>query len=134
MTKLFLALIIFSSLTWVAADDELNQSQERHVYEEFVDGKNLEVDSTRFDNFIADLSDSKIAVVSVNGMVCDFCARGLEKTFKRDRSVSKIDVDLKNGKVLIAYSNTKKIDLSDIRNRILENGQNVTDIQVLEVE
>ena len=134
MTKLFLALIIFSSLTWVAADDELNQSQERHVYEEFVDGKNLEVDSTRFDNFIADLSDSKIAVVSVNGMVCDFCARGLEKTFKRDRSVSKIDVDLKNGKVLIAYSNTKKIDFSDIRNRILENGQNVTDIQVLEVE
>ncbi len=134
MTKLFFSLIIFSSLTCVAADDELNQSQERHVYEEFVDGKNLEVDSTRFDNFIADLSDSKIAVVSVNGMVCDFCARGLEKTFKRDRSVSKIDVDLKNGKVLIAYSNTKKIDFSDIRNRILENGQNVTDIQVLEVE
>jgi len=134
MTKLFFSLLILSSLTWAVADDELNESQERHVYEELVDGKNLEVDSTRFDNFIADLSDSKIAVVSVNGMVCDFCARGLEKTFKRDRSVSKIDVDLKNGKVLIAYRNTKKIDFSDIRNRILENGQNVTDIQVLEVK
>ena len=62
MTKLFFSLLILSSLTWAVADDELNESQERHVYEELVDGKNLEVDSTRFDNFIADLSLSLIHI------------------------------------------------------------------------
>ena len=41
-----------------------------------------------------DLKDSQIAVVNVKGMVCDFCARGIEKTFKKDTNVKKIDVDL----------------------------------------
>ena len=78
-----------------------------------------------------DLKDSQIAVVNVKGMVCDFCARGIEKTFKKEANVKKIDVDLSKGKVLIAYNNTQKITFEDIKEKILINGQNAIDMQVI---
>ena len=74
---------------------------------------------------------AQMITVKVNGMVCDFCARGIEKTFKKDIGVKKIDVDLANGKVLIAYAATAKIVNEDIEQKILSNGQTVTDIQIL---
>ena len=100
---------------------------------QFVDGKNLEVDQERFDKFLENLEDSQVAVVNVKGMVCDFCARGIEKTFKKDNQVVKIDVDLNNGKVLIAYSKQKLISFEDIKSKILANGQNAIDMQILNI-
>ena len=66
-------------------------------------------------------------------MVCDFCARGIEKTFKKDKSVQKIDVDLSRGKVLVLYSLSAKIEFEDIKQKILSNGQNATDLQVISI-
>jgi cation transport ATPase len=74
-----------------------------------------------------------VAIISVSGMVCDFCARGIEKTFTRDKSVLKVDVDLSGGKVLIAYSSEKSIDFKDIKMKIMSNGQNATDLQIIEL-
>ena len=110
-----------------------HHSHEGHLHEMTVNGESLEVNPDRFDKFTQDLSDCKIAVVSVMGMVCDFCARGIEKTFKKDKSVLKIDVDLGQGKVVIAYKKSKEIDFDKIKNKILINGQNATKIQVLEI-
>tara|TARA_B110000091_G_C13568072_1_gene371331 strand:- start:58 stop:468 length:411 start_codon:yes stop_codon:yes gene_type:complete len=110
--------------------DEMN-SHEGHLHETMVDGKEIVVDPQRFDIFVTGLDNSQIALVSVQGMVCDFCARGIEKTFSKDKSVSKIDVDLASGKVLLAYPAGVKIDLVDIKKKILNNGLNVTDIQVM---
>ena len=45
-------------------------------------------------HFMNELTNVNVAVVSVKGMVCDFCARGIAKTFLKDKSVKKIDVDL----------------------------------------
>jgi copper chaperone CopZ len=67
------------------------------------------------------------------GMVCDFCARGIEKTFKRDKSVTKVDVDLSKGKVLIAFDTEGPIDRAEIDRKILANGQNVTAVQMLNI-
>ena len=75
-------------------------SHEGHLHNEMVNGKTLEVDAQRFDKFMVDIDNHVVAVVSVQGMVCDFCARGIEKTFGKDKRVSKIDVDLASGKVL----------------------------------
>jgi len=110
-----------------------HSSHEGHLHETLVDGKELEVDPERFDKFIEGLADSQIAVVSVIGMVCDFCARGIEKTFKRDKSVKRVDVDLSRGKVLVAYNNSKVIDFEDIKLKIVSNGQNATDLQILDI-
>tara|TARA_B100000524_G_scaffold182545_1_gene94072 strand:- start:78 stop:530 length:453 start_codon:yes stop_codon:yes gene_type:complete len=116
-----------------AHDNHEHHSHEGHLHEMTVNGESLEVNPDRFDKFTKDLSDCKIAVVSVIGMVCDFCARGIEKTFKKDKSVLKIDVDLGQGKVVIAYEKSKEIDFDKIKNKILINGQNATKIQVLEI-
>ncbi|MBL6893506.1 MAG: cation transporter [Porticoccaceae bacterium] len=119
-------------MTWAENPHEhINHSHEGHLHEELVDGKKLEVDPERFDKFIIDLKDSQIAIVNVKGMVCDFCARGIEKTFKKDTNVKKIDVDLSKGKVLIAYNIAHKIVFDDIKERILINGQNAIDMQII---
>jgi copper chaperone CopZ len=110
-----------------------DHSHEGHLHDTMVDGKNLNVDPDRFDKFMEELTDVNIAIVSVKGMVCDFCARGIEKTFLKDKSVKKIDVDLANGKVVIAYLKSKNINSDEIEKKILSNGQNMSDLQVLEV-
>lgn len=131
MKKLCL-LSIFTLITWAEnPHDHMHHSHEGHLHEQLVDGKKLEVDPIRFDNFVMGLEDSQIAVVNVKGMVCDFCARGIEKTFKKDTNVKKIDVDLSKGKVLIAYNNNKKINFDEIKEKILINGQNAIDMAIL---
>ena len=123
-------LMLLAATNLQAADDH---SHTGHLHEQLVDGQHIQVDPERFDRFEADLNEGQIAVVSVMGMVCDFCARGIEKTFAKDKSVRKIDVDLANGKVLIAYPSDKQIDREEIDKRILANGQNVTDLLVLSI-
>ena len=130
--KKILLLVVFSSMTWGEnPHDHMHNSHEGHLHEQLVDGKKLEVDPTRFDQFVMGLKDSQIAVVNVKGMVCDFCARGIEKTFKKDTNVKKIDVDLSKGKVLIAYNNSHKIKFDDIKGKILINGQNAIDMTII---
>lgn len=132
--KKLLFLSIFTSIIWAENPHEhMHHSHEGHLHEQLVDGKKLEVDPVRFDKFVMGLKNSQIAVVNVQGMVCDFCARGIEKTFKKDKNVKKIDVDLSNGKVLIAYSNNKKIKFDDVKEKILINGQNAIDMTILDL-
>ena len=130
--KKILLLTIFTSITWAEnPHDHMYHSHEGHLHEQLVDGKKLKVDPIRFDQFVMGLKDSQIAVVNVKGMVCDFCARGIEKTFKKDTNVKKIDVDLSRGKVLIAYNNSQKIKFDDIKDKILINGQNAIDMIII---
>ena len=132
--KKLLFLSIFTSIIWAENPHEhMHHSHEGHLHEQLVDGKKLEVDPIRFDKFVMGLKNSQIAVVNVQGMVCDFCARGIEKTFKKDKNVKKIDVDLSKGKVLIAYNNNQEIKFDDIKEKILINGQNAIDMTVLDL-
>lgn len=149
MKIFFLIALVLPSIAWTSeiitepgqgqdhSDSSMHShdhhSHEGHLHETLVDGKELEVDPERFDKFIEGLADTQIAVVSVNGMVCDFCARGIEKTFNKDKSVKRVDVDLSRGKVLVAYNNSKVIDFEDIKLKIVSNGQNATDLQILDI-
>ena len=95
-------------------------------------GEGFEIDTLKYTKFTKDLaSGEQIAVVNVNGMVCDFCARGIEKTFMKSANVKKVDVDLEVGKVLIAYSSGTKISFEDIKEKITANGQTAVDMEVL---
>ena len=114
-----------------ANGDEIGHTHPDHSHDRLVDGEKLEVDLERFERFVEGLAHSQIAIVSVKGMVCDFCARGIERTFKRDSDVIKVDVDLSNGKVLIAFKTNRTIDFDDVKEKILANGQNATDLKVL---
>lgn len=138
MRYLLFSILIFPSFALAEAvmhtdhsNHSAHHSHEGHLHTQLVDGAEIKLDAERFDKFVADQSGSQIAVISVSGMVCDFCARGIEKTFQKDMGFRKIDVDLANGKVLLAYAATKKIVKEDIEQKILSNGQTVTDIQIL---
>lgn len=102
-----------------------------HPYQVQINGHTLAINAERWSHFIEHLAQVQIAVVSVKGMVCDFCARGIEKVFKKDKSVIKIDVDLDKGKVLVAYHLEKKIDLQDIKNKIRSNGQSPVAVHIV---
>jgi len=129
--------VIIGSISVAAQDHAMHDmdahDHEGHLHDTMVDGKLLEVDPERFDAFVLNLEDKQVAIISVSGMVCDFCARGIEKTFTRDKSVLKVDVDLSGGKVLIAYGKEKNIDFEEIKMKIMSNGQNATDLQIIKI-
>ena len=116
-----------------AMHDMEGHDHEGHLHDTMVDGKLLVVNPDRFDSFVSTLEGKQVAIISVSGMVCDFCARGIEKTFLKDKTVLKVDVDLSGGKVLIAYNPDKKINFEEIQRKILSNGQNATDIQIIKI-
>ena len=127
---LFLTIL---SVNFINSEENQHMHQHSHSHDVYVQGEKLEVDEKRFKNFLDGLTNSQVAVVNVNGMVCDFCARGIEKTFVKDKAVKKIDVDLERGKVLIAYTKEKEIDFDEIKNKILVNGQNAIDFTILNI-
>ena len=99
-----------------------------------VSGEGFEIDTQKYTKFTKDLANGEqVAVVNVNGMVCDFCARGTEKTFMKSANVKKVDVDLEVGKVLIAYSSNTKITFEDIQEKITANGQTAVDMKVVKL-
>jgi len=137
MKNFYFLFVIIGSISIAAQDHAMHDmdahDHEGHLHDTMVDGKLLEVDPERFDAFVLNLEGKQFAIISVSGMVCDFCARGIEKTFTRDKSVLKVDVDLSGGKVLIAYGTEKKIDFEEIKMKIMSNGQNATDLQIIKI-
>ena len=131
MTRLLFLTIL--SVNFINSDENQHMHEHSHSHDVYVQGEKLEVDEKRFKNFLDGLTNSQVAVVNVNGMVCDFCARGIEKTFVKDKAVKRIDVDLDRGKVLIAYTKEKEIDFDEIKSKILANGQNAIDFSILNI-
>ena len=141
MRYLLFLIFIFPSLAFADANMQMGQSNhgnhhshEGHLHTQLIAGAEIKLDAQRFDEFVADQSGSQIAIISVTGMVCDFCSRGIEKTFQKVAGFKKIDVDLANGKVMIAYAAAAKIINEDIEQKILSNGITVTDIQILSAQ
>lgn len=66
--------------------------------------------------------------VGVNGLVCDFCARALEKIFGKRDDVKDIAVDLDNGLVTIHMRDGKTLDDDTITKLITDAGYNITSI------
>ncbi|PIR20985.1 MAG: hypothetical protein COV45_03730 [Deltaproteobacteria bacterium CG11_big_fil_rev_8_21_14_0_20_47_16] len=67
--------------------------------------------------------------VDVNGMVCSFCAQGIEKKFKSDPAVEKVDVDLTKKTVLLTTRDGKTLSEADIRKRITDAGFKVEKVE-----
>lgn len=124
----FIALY-FSMLSNIYAGDLHDHSSHNHAHID-VDGSKTKIDPDIYNSFVKDLSGGQVAIVDVKGLVCDFCARGIEKTFYDDKEVKKVSVDLGAGKVLVAYSDTKRIDIDEIKNIFLINGQTATNVIV----
>jgi copper chaperone CopZ len=66
--------------------------------------------------------------VQIDGLVCDFCARALEKVFGKRSEVSGIDVNLDTKIVTIGFKKGANIDDATITKLITDAGYNVVKI------
>lgn len=71
---------------------------------------------------------SQIAV-TVKGMVCGFCAQGINKKFKEDPRVASVDVSLEKKLVAIKLNHGKEILDSEIESALRDAGYNVEKIE-----
>jgi mercuric ion binding protein len=65
----------------------------------------------------------------VNGLVCSFCAAGIEKTFKKQAAVRDVKVDLDTKLVTIHTKKGKSLDDKTITSLINDAGYSVTAIK-----
>ena len=66
--------------------------------------------------------------VTVNGLVCDFCAQSIAKLFKKEKAVHDINVDLKVGMVTIHIKSGAVMDDITITELITQSGYSVEGI------
>jgi copper chaperone CopZ len=65
---------------------------------------------------------------TVNGMVCGFCATGIEKTFKGQPQVKTVNVDLQKKLVTIDMKDGQTIDDAKLKKLIANAGYSVVSI------
>ena len=72
---------------------------------------------------------NEVLNISVNGLVCDFCARSIEKLFTKKESVKSINVNLE--KMLITINLKKGMNLhnSIITKVITDSGYDIREIR-----
>ena len=127
MYKIIILTTLFITNNSYAMDNMHDHNSNQHDHSHgAVDGSKTKLDDAMYNKFVSDLGSSQVVIVDVMGMVCDFCARGIEKTFYDDALVKRVLVSLETGKVLIAYDNAKKVDFGEIKSIFLSNGQSAT--------
>ena len=65
---------------------------------------------------------------TVNGLVCAFCATGIEKTFNAQAAVDAVKVDLESKLVTIHTKPSQQLDDATITKLLTDAGYSVTDI------
>ena len=67
--------------------------------------------------------------VQVKGMVCAFCAQGIEKKFKARPEISKVSVSLETKIVSLAIKDGKEIPDEQIKKIVTEAGYGVVKVE-----
>jgi mercuric ion binding protein len=65
----------------------------------------------------------------VNGMVCGFCATGIEKTFKAQPEVKSVNVDLQSKLVTVATKEGQTMDDAKLKKLIANAGYSVVSVE-----
>lgn len=81
----------------------------------------------RYILFVLSLSLTSVAFASevkvgVKGMVCAFCAQGIEKKFKAQEEVDSINVSLENKFITIKYKDGKSLPQEKITQLLKDSG------------
>tara|TARA_B100000963_G_C22280923_1_gene517066 strand:+ start:240 stop:548 length:309 start_codon:yes stop_codon:yes gene_type:complete len=72
--------------------------------------------------------ENEILSISVNGLVCDFCARSIEKLFNKKESVKIINVNLEKMLITITLKKGKSLNDSIIKKVISDSGYEIREI------
>lgn len=71
---------------------------------------------------------SKVITLVVKGMVCSFCAQGIEKKFSAEPSVESINISLKDKKVILILKDGKDLSDDKIKKILTDAGYTVEKI------
>lgn len=74
-------------------------------------------------------ASADIIEMKVNGLVCGFCAQGIEKTLRKNPATSDVFVSLENKLVAIETKEGKDIPDSELRKALTNAGYDVKGIQ-----
>ncbi|MFM2034058.1 MAG: hypothetical protein RJA32_693 [Pseudomonadota bacterium] len=69
--------------------------------------------------------------ITVNGMVCSFCAQGIEKSIMKMEDTKAIFVDLKNKVVVIEPKEGKTLNEKLISQEIKDSGYDVVKVETI---
>ncbi len=58
----------------------------------------------------------------VDGLACPFCAYGIEKRFSKTEGVANVEIDLKNGLVVVKTTDGKSFTEDQLRNIVKDAG------------
>jgi len=72
---------------------------------------------------------NQIILINVKGMVCSFCAQGIEKKFKSHTAIKNVNVNLEKSKVRLVIKPNKRIDDNKIKDIIVNAGYNIDKIE-----
>lgn len=78
---------------------------------------------------ITSAAHAETILASVNGMVCAFCATGIEKSFKKQAAVDTVTVDLDKKLVTLHTKPDKTLDDAAIKKVIADAGYAVVGIE-----
>jgi len=67
--------------------------------------------------------------MTVNGLVCGFCAQGIEKTLRKNPATADVLVSLENRLVAIATKEGQDISDADLRSALTNAGYDVKSIE-----
>jgi copper chaperone CopZ len=68
---------------------------------------------------------------NVNGMVCAFCAQGIEKRLMKLEATKEVFVDLKKRVVAVEAKDGQTLDVKLVTSEIVDAGYDVTKIEVV---
>ncbi|MBL8644208.1 MAG: heavy-metal-associated domain-containing protein [Rhodospirillaceae bacterium] len=77
----------------------------------------------------APVAHAETIIATVNGMVCAFCATGIEKSFKKQSAVAEILVDLEHKKVTVHTKPERTLDDTLVTKLITDAGYAVVGIE-----
>jgi copper chaperone CopZ len=80
------------------------------------------------DSPVKEAESSNSIKANVEGMVCDFCAQGIKKLFKKREEVLDINIDLDSGTVLLNLKKGQDISDEELKKIITSNGISVISI------
>jgi copper chaperone CopZ len=78
---------------------------------------------------ISGFANAATIKASVNGLVCAFCATGIEKTFKAQDAVESVHVDLEKKLVTLETKTNQDLDDATVTKLINDAGYSVTAIK-----
>ena len=73
--------------------------------------------------------NNEILYISINGLVCDFCARSIEKLFKKKSAVKNININLDEMLVTIFLKKGETINNQIINQIITDSGYELKEIR-----